>query len=97
MPTAATQATYRSVCCPLPACLLAPVCLPADVKELVPEFYCQPEFMRNADGFDLGAKQVRWPEGRGQCGAAKQRRRWARVCVLALWRLLACCCSLLLA
>ena len=55
--TSATQATNRSVCCPLSACL------PADVKELVPEFYCQPEFMRNADGFDLGAKQVRWPEG----------------------------------
>lgn len=30
----------------------------ADVKELTPEFYYQPEFLLNANGFDLGTKQV---------------------------------------
>ena len=30
----------------------------SDVKELVPEFFYQPEFLRNANGFDLGTRQV---------------------------------------
>ncbi|RYY31974.1 hypothetical protein EON62_05970, partial [archaeon] len=29
----------------------------SDVKELVPEFYCSPEFLRNANGLMLGEKQ----------------------------------------
>ena len=29
----------------------------ADVKELIPEFYCLPEFLENANGFDLGVRQ----------------------------------------
>ncbi|KAG5181492.1 BEACH domain-containing protein [Tribonema minus] len=28
-----------------------------DVRELIPEFYCLPEFLMNADGFDLGVTQ----------------------------------------
>ena len=31
----------------------------SDVKELVPEFFYQPEFLRNSNGFDLGTRQVR--------------------------------------
>ncbi len=31
----------------------------SDVKELVPEFFYLPEFLLNADGHDLGARQVR--------------------------------------
>lgn len=30
----------------------------SDVKELLPEFFYQPEFLRNANGFDLGTRQV---------------------------------------
>ena len=30
----------------------------SDVKELVPEFFYQPEFLRNANNFDLGTRQV---------------------------------------
>jgi hypothetical protein len=30
----------------------------SDVKELVPEFFYQPEFLRNANDFDLGTRQV---------------------------------------
>ena len=30
----------------------------SDVKELVPEFFYQPEFLRNSNGFDLGTRQV---------------------------------------
>ncbi len=33
----------------------------ADVKELTPEFYYCPEFLRNSNGFDLGVRQVRDP------------------------------------
>ena len=29
----------------------------ADVKELIPEFYCLPEFLENSNGFDLGVRQ----------------------------------------
>ena len=29
----------------------------ADVKELIPEFYCLPEFLDNSNGFDLGVRQ----------------------------------------
>lgn len=29
-----------------------------DVKELVPEFYCSPEFLLNANRFALGVKQA---------------------------------------
>ena len=29
----------------------------ADVKELIPEFYCLPEFLENSNGLDLGARQ----------------------------------------
>ncbi len=31
----------------------------SDVKELTPEFFYEPEFLRNADGHHLGTKQVR--------------------------------------
>jgi Beige/BEACH domain len=37
----------------------------SDVKELVPEFFYDPEFLRNADGHRLGTRQVMsglWPE-----------------------------------
>ena len=30
----------------------------SDVKELTPEFFYLPEFLRNADGFCLGQRQV---------------------------------------
>jgi hypothetical protein len=30
---------------------------PSDVNELIPEFYYQPEFLRNSNGFKFGAKQ----------------------------------------
>ena len=30
----------------------------SDVKELVPEFFYDPEFLRNADGHPLGTRQV---------------------------------------
>lgn len=30
----------------------------SDVKELIPEFFYEPEFLRNADGHHLGTKQV---------------------------------------
>ncbi|XP_062557057.1 lysosomal-trafficking regulator isoform X2 [Armigeres subalbatus] len=30
---------------------------PTDVKELIPEFYCCPEFMENCEGFDFGLRQ----------------------------------------
>ena len=30
----------------------------SDVKELVPEFFYDPEFLRNADGHALGTRQV---------------------------------------
>ncbi|XP_021693920.1 uncharacterized protein LOC5568525 isoform X2 [Aedes aegypti] len=30
---------------------------PTDVKELIPEFYCCPEFLENAEGFDFGLRQ----------------------------------------
>ena len=30
----------------------------SDVKELTPEFFSQPEFLRNSNGFALGARQV---------------------------------------
>eukprot|EP01119_Soliformovum_irregulare_P016167 TRINITY_DN4644_c0_g1_i1.p1 TRINITY_DN4644_c0_g1~~TRINITY_DN4644_c0_g1_i1.p1 ORF type:complete len:655 (+),score=190.83 TRINITY_DN4644_c0_g1_i1:161-2125(+) len=30
---------------------------PSDVKELIPEFFYQPEFLRNSNEFDLGIKQ----------------------------------------
>ena len=33
----------------------------SDVKELVPEFFYEPEFLRNADGHSLGTRQVRHP------------------------------------
>ena len=36
----------------------------SDVKELVPEFFYQPEFLRNSNGFDLGTRQVQWIRGR---------------------------------
>ncbi len=29
-----------------------------DVKELTPEFFYQPEFLLNPNGFDLGERQV---------------------------------------
>ena len=29
----------------------------SDVKELTPEFFCAPEFLRNADNFNLGTRQ----------------------------------------
>ena len=29
----------------------------ADVKELIPEFYCLPEFLENSNDFDLGERQ----------------------------------------
>lgn len=36
--------------------------VPADVKELTPEFYSQPEFLRNSNEFNLGVRQVScWP------------------------------------
>ncbi|KAK7507554.1 hypothetical protein BaRGS_00001489, partial [Batillaria attramentaria] len=31
---------------------------PNDVKELIPEFFCLPEFLLNSDGFDLGKLQI---------------------------------------
>ncbi len=31
----------------------------SDVKELVPEFFYEPEFLRNADDHALGTRQVR--------------------------------------
>ena len=31
----------------------------SDVKELLPEFFCQPEFLRNSNAFSLGTRQVR--------------------------------------
>jgi hypothetical protein len=27
------------------------------IKELIPEFYCLPEFLDNSNGFDLGVRQ----------------------------------------
>lgn len=30
---------------------------PADVKELIPEFFCNPCFLRNENNFDFGVKQ----------------------------------------
>lgn len=30
---------------------------PTDVKELIPEFYCCPEFLENSEGFDFGLRQ----------------------------------------
>nr|XP_019543989.2 uncharacterized protein LOC109414613 [Aedes albopictus]XP_029723549.1 uncharacterized protein LOC109414613 [Aedes albopictus] len=30
---------------------------PTDVKELIPEFYCCPEFLENFEGFDFGLRQ----------------------------------------
>ena len=30
---------------------------PSDVKQLIPEFFYMPEFLRNANGYDLGVKQ----------------------------------------
>ena len=30
----------------------------SDVKELLPEFFYAPEFLRNANSFDLGTRQV---------------------------------------
>lgn len=30
---------------------------PADVKELIPEFFCNPCFLRNENNFDFGIKQ----------------------------------------
>ena len=35
----------------------------SDVKELVPEFFYEPEFLRNADGHALGTRQVGPLEG----------------------------------
>ncbi len=32
---------------------------PSDLKELLPEFFYLPEFLRNARGLKLGARQVR--------------------------------------
>ena len=29
-----------------------------DVKELIPEFYCFPEFLSNLNNFNLGSRQV---------------------------------------
>lgn len=29
----------------------------SDVKELTPEFFCAPEFLRNSDNFNLGTRQ----------------------------------------
>lgn len=56
----------------------------ADVKELVPEFYCSPEFLLNANRFGLGVKQAR---GRGcvveggcsavRCSSVKRDRKAA--------------------
>ena len=33
----------------------------SDVKELTPEFFYLPNFLVNADGFQLGQRQVRLP------------------------------------
>ena len=30
----------------------------SDVKELTPEFFCQPEFLRNSNAFHLGTRQA---------------------------------------
>ena len=38
----------------------------SDVKELVPEFFYQPEFLRNANNFDLGTRQVRVCRAQGR-------------------------------
>ncbi len=44
----------------------------ADVKELTPEFYSQPEFLRNSNDFNLGMRQV-WLDHRGLHGWAGWR------------------------
>ena len=38
------------------------------MKELIPEFYSQPEFLLNSNGFDLGCKQVRQAVAICKCG-----------------------------
>jgi hypothetical protein len=56
-----------------PRAVCAPRCA-ADVKELIPEFFYQPEFLLNSNGFDLGRKQAikqGLPPGRDVLGAGK--------------------------
>ena len=67
--------TPCSSSCPPALALLSP-----DVKELVPEFYYQPEFLRNSDGFDLGARQVSDGLASTARDASPQQRRLAPKC-----------------
>ena len=44
----------------------------SDVKELTPEFFCQPEVLRNAGGLPLGRRQVRPPQPHSPPSPAEQ-------------------------
>jgi hypothetical protein len=51
----------------------------SDVKELVPEFFYLPEFLLNADGHDLGARQVRAPFSPQTCPGPSVYLPWMRL------------------
>ncbi len=58
----------------------------SEVKELLPEFYDCPEFLRNANGFDLGRTQD------GSVVGDVALPAWVRICVelRVLWRRCGC-------